>query len=139
MLQVFRVNNLQDGRHVYKIDINAVENRLTGVCATTKTGINVVVVEGDSKGMRRFNRLMMHRIDWNPMVNVETADDAMFEEPNKCYVVWTGAVAKAAFAEFKVHKCLTDQEARNFMAARGVAQYWDAAQHFTPSHEAVAT
>ena len=138
-MQVYRINDMSDGRHVYKVDINAVENRLTGVCATTKDGISVVVVEGDAKGMRRFQRLMMHRIDWNPLVNVESADDAMFEEPNKCYIVWQGTVAHSAFEDFKTHKCESEQQARNILAEQGVAQYWDAAQHFVPTTETAAT
>jgi U4/U6 small nuclear ribonucleoprotein PRP3 len=138
-VQVFRITDLSDGRHVYKVDVNAVENRLTGACTTTKAGINVVIVEGDVKGIRRFNRLMMHRIDWNPMVHVDAADDAMFEEPNKCYQVWQGTVARPAFEDFKVHKLSSEAEARNLMAERGVVQYWDAAQFFTPTTEAAAT
>jgi U4/U6 small nuclear ribonucleoprotein PRP3 len=138
-VQVFRVNNLQDGRHIYKVDINATENRLTGVCVTTRTGTNVVVVEGDRKGMRRFNRLMMHRIDWNPMVNLDGADDSMFEEPNKCYLVWQGMVARPAFQDFRVHKFINGHEARNFMGEIGVVQYWDAAQFFVPTGDDVAT
>lgn len=138
-MQVFRINDMTDGRHTYKVDINAVENRLTGICATTKQDINVVVVEGDAKGSRRFNRLMLHRIDWNPMVNVDTVDDAMFEEPNKCYMVWQGIVAKQAFDDFKTHKLSTAEEARALFAQRGVAHYWDAAHFFVPTTEAAAT
>jgi U4/U6 small nuclear ribonucleoprotein PRP3 len=129
-VQVFRINELQDGRHLYKIDVNAVENHLTGVCVTTTVGCNVVVVEGDSKGIRRFNRLMLHRIDWNPLLNVDAGDDEMFEEPNKCSLVWKGTVTKAAFSGFSTHKFVAEQEAREFLLQRGVVPYWDAAQSF---------
>lgn len=71
--QVFRVSRLEHGKHLYKVEVNATENRLTGVCVTTRAGTNAVVVEGDSKGMRRFHRLMMHRIDWNPQVRLPFA------------------------------------------------------------------
>jgi U4/U6 small nuclear ribonucleoprotein PRP3 len=129
-VQVYRINDLQDSRHLYKIDINAVENHLTGVCVTTTASCSVVVVEGDSKGIRRFNRLMLHRIDWNPLLNADGADDDMFEEPNKCYLVWKGIVTKPTLSAFSTRKFLTEEEARAFMAQSGVAPYWDAARSF---------
>ena len=132
---MYRVNDLSDKRHLYKIDINAVENHLTGVCVTTP-GVNVVVVEGDRKGMRRFNRLMLHRIDWNPLANANGADDDMFEELNKCYVVWRGAVAAPAFTRFATRKCDSEQEGRDVLAQRGVVHYWDSAHSFVPTADA---
>jgi U4/U6 small nuclear ribonucleoprotein PRP3 len=131
-VEVFRVNRMNDGRAIYKVDINAVENRLTGVCVCTEDGINVVVVEGERKGIKRFNRLMLHRIDWNPMVNMEGADESMFEELNKCFLVWQGVVAMSTFESFKRHKFATEAEARQFLAKHGAVQYWDAAANFDP-------
>lgn len=136
-VQVFRVNQLNEGKNLYKVDVNAVENHLTGVCVTTETGCNVVVVEGDPKGIRRFNRLMLHRIDWNPMANMDAADDDMFAELNRCYLVWQGSVATGTFENFRRHKFVSDAEARNFLASRGVAQYWDAAVNYVPTADAV--
>jgi U4/U6 small nuclear ribonucleoprotein PRP3 len=130
-VQVFRVLRLDDGRNQYKVEINATENRLTGVCIVNANGINLVVAEGDPKGIRRFNRLMLHRIDWNPMLNMDEADEEMFEqEVNKCHLVWQGTVAQSAFEDFKKHKVESTVEGRAVLAAQGVAQYWDAAQTF---------
>jgi U4/U6 small nuclear ribonucleoprotein PRP3 len=131
-LQVFRVLRLDDGRNQYKVEINAVENRLTGVALVAGSGISVVVVEGDPKGIRRFNRLMLHRIDWNPLMTVEDADAGMFSEVNRCHLVWQGTVTKSAFEQFKKHKVGSAVEGRAILAAQGVAQYWDSAQNFVP-------
>jgi U4/U6 small nuclear ribonucleoprotein PRP3 len=137
LVQVFRVNRLDDGRHQYKVTVNAVENRLTGVCVITDDGISVVVVEGERKGIQRFNRLMLRRIDWNPTVHADGADDSMFEELNKCYLVWQGSVAQSAFENFSKEKCVSANEGRAFLARHGVVQYWDAAQHYVPLPDTV--
>lgn len=129
-VQVFRVTRLDDKKNQYKVVINAQENRLTGVCVITEEGINVVVVEGEKKGIRRFHRLMTHRINWNPTIDVEEADDEMFEELNKCFLVWQGKTAEGAFEDFRKQEVGGDIEGRAILAAAGVAHYWDAAQNF---------
>ena len=85
------------------------------------------------------NGILFQLIACRLQVTGAGADDDMFEEPNKCYSVWNGLVAKPAFADFRVHKCGGDTDARQLMAERGVAQYWDAAQFFVPTIEAAAT
>ena len=130
-VQVFRVMRLDDGRNQYKVEINATENHLTGVCIVNESGINLVVVEGDPKGIRRFNRLMLHRIDWNPLLNVDEGDEEMFDqEVNRCHLVWQGTVAQSTFEDFKKHKVASAVEGRAVVATQGVAQYWDSAQSF---------
>lgn len=131
-MQVFRVSRLDDKKNQYKVVINAQENRLTGVCIVTEDGINVVVVEGERKGIRRFHRLMTHRINWNPAVDVEAADDDMFQELNKCHLVWQGTTAEGAFEDFRRQDVGGDTEGRAILAAAGVAHYWDAARAFVP-------
>lgn len=122
---------LDNGRNQYKVEINATENHLTGVSIVNEDGINLVVVEGDPKGIKRFNRLMLHRIDWNPMLNVDEADEEMFDqEVNKCHLVWQGTVAQSTFEDFKKHKVGSGVEGRAVLAAQGVAQYWDSAQSY---------
>lgn len=132
VLQVFRVTRLDDTKNQYKVVINAHENRLTGVCVVTEDGINVVVVEGEKKGIRRFHKLMTHRINWNPTVDVEEADDDMFDELNKCHLVWQGTTAEGAFEDFRKQEVGGGIEGRAILAAAGVAHYWDAAQNFVP-------
>jgi hypothetical protein len=72
-VEVFRITKLTDGRHLYKIDTNAKQLHLTGACITTDTGVNIVIAEGGPKGIRKFNHLLLSRIDWNPTQGVRTA------------------------------------------------------------------
>ena len=45
--------------------MNAQQFHLTG-CVMLYQDVNLVVVEGGPKGLKKFKRLMMHRIKWNP-------------------------------------------------------------------------
>merc|ERR1712217_948476 len=49
---------------VYKININAFENHLSGVCLITDK-IAIVIVEGCCKSQYRYYKLMTRRINWN--------------------------------------------------------------------------
>ena len=63
----------------------------------------VVVVEGGAKGVRRYEKLMLRRIDWNAPADDEDPEDA--EDAgggarggrNACRCVWKGAVPAPAF------------------------------------------
>ena len=60
---VYRIDNLANGRHRYKIAVNAEQNALTGVCIMHPK-MNLVIVEGGAHSIRFYKRLMMNRIDW---------------------------------------------------------------------------
>jgi len=120
---VFYVADLSCGQKRFKIDVNAQQNHLTGgviVCLTQP--VNLVVVEGGAKGIKRFVKLMTRRIDWD-----RNADDASDGEGggmdddddsdngggggaggaggkgagNVCALVWQGTVPKKAFNTFR--------------------------------------
>lgn len=68
---------------VAQVDINATENRFTGVALITPE-LTVVVVEGCNKSHTRYEKLMLRRIDWS----LRPEDAPPLEEPNHCYQVW---------------------------------------------------
>ena len=70
---VYRVHNLSSPALKFKVDMNAQQLHLTGRLLLFKD-INVVVVEGGPKGLKKFKRLMMHRIKWDPEKAVEGGD-----------------------------------------------------------------
>ncbi len=51
----------------------------------------LVVVEGCLKSIKRYNKLMLRRIDWEDEV-VSQGDEQLLEDPdmapNKCHLVW---------------------------------------------------
>ncbi|WCJ19453.1 U4/U6 small nuclear ribonucleoprotein Prp3 [Euphorbia peplus] len=132
IVSIYKINSLKHKKTRFKVDVNAQENRLTG-CAVISDGINVVVVEGGSKAIKRYGKLMLKRINWAEAVEEEEDDEDESEEkpPNKCVLVWQGSVARHSFHRFSVHDCVTDAAARKVFADAGVGHYWDLAINFS--------
>ncbi|XP_071692487.1 protein RDM16-like isoform X2 [Rutidosis leptorrhynchoides] len=132
IVSVYKVNDLSHPQTRFKVDVNAQENRLSG-CAVMSEGVCVVVVEGGNKSIKRYQKLMLKRINWAAAVKEENEDeDGDDEKPtNKCVLVWQGSVAKPSFHRFLVHECRTETAARKVFADAGVVHYWDLAVNFT--------
>ncbi|XP_034918982.1 protein RDM16 isoform X2 [Populus alba] len=130
IVSIYRINNLSDKKTRFKVDVNAHENRLTG-CTVITEGICVVVVEGGSKSIKRYGKLMLRRINWAEAVNEDEGDDNEEKPVNKCMLVWQGSVAKPSFHRFSLHDCVTEAAARKYFADAGVAHYWDLAVNFS--------
>ncbi|CAK9176550.1 unnamed protein product [Ilex paraguariensis] len=131
IVSVYKINDLSHPQSRFKIDVNARENRLTG-CAVISDGISVVVVEGGSKSIKRYGKLMLKRINWAAAVKKDEDEDEDDEKPiNRCVLVWQGSVAKSSFNRFFVHDCRTEAAARKVFSDAGVAHYWDLSINFT--------
>ncbi|CAI0411550.1 unnamed protein product [Linum tenue] len=135
MVSVYKINDLSHKKTRFKVDVNASHNHLTGCCVISE-GINVVVVEGGSKAIKRYGNLMLRRINWAEAVNEDEGeddgDDDDEQKPgNKCVLVWQGIVAKPSFHRFSVHECMTEAAARKIFADAGVVQYWDLSVNFS--------
>ena len=62
---VYRVHDLSNQAVRFKVDMNAQQLHLSGRLLLFRD-INIVVVEGGPKGLKKFKKLMMHRIKWDP-------------------------------------------------------------------------
>ena len=60
---LFRIKKLSDPAHQFKVSKNALQHSLTGLCIINPN-VSVVYVEGGSKGVKHYTRLLEHRIDW---------------------------------------------------------------------------
>ncbi|SOV81038.1 U4/U6 small nuclear ribonucleoprotein PRP3, putative [Plasmodium sp. gorilla clade G3] len=58
------ITNLCNKKHIFKIDINAQQLHLTGVCFMTVL-YNFIIVEGKHVSIERYKRLIFRRIKWN--------------------------------------------------------------------------
>ncbi|XWS75061.1 hypothetical protein CRYUN_Cryun01aG0053300 [Craigia yunnanensis] len=132
IVSVYRINDLSHPKTRFKVDVNAQENRLNG-CAVISEGISVVVVEGGSKSIKRYGKLMLKRINWAEAVKEEDDDGDEEKLPNKCVLVWQGSVSKSSFSRFSVHECITEAAAKKVFADARVAHYWDLAVNFSES------
>ncbi|EUD68780.1 hypothetical protein C922_00468 [Plasmodium inui San Antonio 1] len=61
---VIYISNLSNKKHIFKIDINAQQLHLTGVCVMTVL-YNFIIVEGKHIAIERYKRLIFRRIKWN--------------------------------------------------------------------------
>lgn len=132
IVSVYKINDLSHPQTRFKVDVFARENRLTG-CVVIADGITVVVVEGGSKSIKRYGKVMLRRINWANAVKDEGEDEDEQDDkpPNKCLLVWQGSVARPAFTRFSIHDCMTEAAARKIYADAGVGHYWDLAVNFT--------
>lgn len=79
--------------------------------------------------MRRYEKLMMRRIDWNVKLDGE-GDDDDGEDPgpaNKCSCVWKGTAPKPAFKKFRFETLRSEAAARKYLADMNLAHFFDAA------------
>ena len=71
-----------------QVNVNAKQYNLTGCAVMTDTSLNVIVVEGGAKGLKKYKRLMLHRIKWSDDEDEMDSDDEDAKPPNKCVLVW---------------------------------------------------
>ncbi|KAF3433804.1 hypothetical protein FNV43_RR24907 [Rhamnella rubrinervis] len=132
IVSVYKINDLSHPKSRFKVDMFAREYRLTG-CAVISDGMTVVVVEGGSKTIKKYGKVMLRRINWaNTIKEDEEDEDGSEDKPvNKCVLVWQGSVAKPAFNRFLIHDCMTEAAARKILSDAGVVHYWDIAVNFS--------
>ncbi|CAL5210291.1 unnamed protein product [Lathyrus oleraceus] len=137
LVSLYRINDLSHPKARFRVDVNAQENRLTG-CSVICDGISVVVVEGGSKSIKRYGKLMLRRINWSDFSKEKEDDeDSDDDKPvNKCVLVWQGSIAKPSFNRFSVHDCITEAAARKVFVDAGVPHYWDQAVNYVDDEAA---
>ncbi|PVU90177.1 hypothetical protein BB559_004743 [Furculomyces boomerangus] len=157
---VFKILSLDNSKLRYKVNINAKQLNLAGVCLIYPR-FSLVVVEGGMKAVRQYKKLMQRRINWTepildfakketinkPGVDGKTeteiegeADDAGLTakiENNKCDLVWEGQMTHKNFKSFKVHICPSESIAKGWLSSVGLESYWDTAATFRNSNQLV--
>ncbi|KAF2357128.1 Pre-mRNA-splicing factor 3 [Trinorchestia longiramus] len=120
-VSVYRVTDLSNGSHKFKVETNAKQLLMTGTVVLFKD-VNVVVVEGGPKQQKKYRQLMMNRIKW-----VEEARTNTNNVEPKCQLVWEGTVLERSFGEMLFKACPSESFARDHFKRHGVEQYWDLA------------
>eukprot|EP00210_Caulerpa_lentillifera_P007310 g6987.t1 len=129
---VFKVAELTNTKLQFKVTVNAEENRLTGCCLVAQP-FCLVVVEGCQKATKRYKKLMLHRINWNELLEDHPIDSEMEidkKENYGCYLVWEGFVKERAFEDFKMDECRSEGMARRYLGSFTVGHYWDLAKSY---------
>lgn len=143
-----RIKTLSDPSHRFKVRKNAEQLGLTGVCIFNPA-FSLVLVEGSSKAIKQYSRLMLVRIPWTEAsaakeavegetVEVKREDNGVGAErsldDNTCDKVWEGPVRDRAFKGFRAKGCPTDGSAREMLGER-MASYWDVAKAFVKEED----
>ncbi|KAH8892078.1 PRP3-domain-containing protein [Thozetella sp. PMI_491] len=139
-LLVFKIGNLANGQHRYKISINAEQLALTGVCIVHPK-FSLLVVEGGEYSINKYKKLILNRIDWTENVPSRPRDgnqgtvrqwlDASDENGNLrdlshnyAQLLFEGETKARAFRKWSSKVCETDSEAREALARAKVDNFW---------------
>ncbi|EEB06590.1 U4/U6 X U5 tri-snRNP complex subunit Prp3 [Schizosaccharomyces japonicus yFS275] len=135
---VFRIDYLAHRPHRLKIDLNAKQLGLTGICLL-HPDLNLVVVEGGLKAVKKFKKLMLDRINWTDTSRnsilaqnhkLVGADGKELDyNQNKCILLWEGQIGNRLFKFWSFRTSHSDAEAVEILKERGNAEhYWNLAQ-----------
>ncbi|KAG6853010.1 hypothetical protein C0991_007493 [Blastosporella zonata] len=158
----FKIKVLSDPAHQFKVRKNAEQLALTGVTIFNPQ-FNMVYVEGSSKAIKNYKRLLLNRVAWTEAARPRGADDVELQDPNsdaegepktsttpaegegegasrpslednKCFLVWEGQLRDRAFSAFKGRSCPTDRDAKEVLGEK-LKGYWDQAKNWRPEEE----
>jgi len=157
---LYRIDGLfSDPRKRFKVDMNARQLYLTGICVMVPgERFNLVVVEGGERSLRKFKKLMLRRIKWAEETPIEPPKEPKGEgssgaaeaadgdeaaekktefvagvhEGMACNLVWEGAGQPGVFKGFRLEECKTVDNARHTMTKRNLGQYVDMCVNYTP-------
>lgn len=137
---VFKIDNLANGGHRFKIGKNAEQFALTGVCIMHPR-FNLVIVEGGEHSIRQYKKLMLNRIDWteNSPTRVKEGKQEVLAQwlkaedekgdlkdmtLNRCVLVFEGEEKARAFRQWRSKVCETDSAAREALTRAKMENFW---------------
>jgi U4/U6 small nuclear ribonucleoprotein PRP3 len=148
-VMVFKIDNLANGAHRFKIAKNAEQMFLTGVCIIHPR-FSLVIVEGGEHSIRQYRKLMLQRIDWTENsptrikegTKAEALQDWLKAEDekgelkdltlNKCILVWEGEEKTRSFRKWGSKVCETDSAARDVLKKAKMEHFWKTAKDLAP-------
>ena len=145
---VYKIDSLANGRHRFKISMNAQQYSLTGICIQHPR-FCLVIVEGGEHSVSAYKKLMLQRIDWTENVAATAAvregnKEAMAEWLraeneqgevkdlgfNKCVLIWEGEMKARAFRKWGSRVCETDAAAKEALTRAKMESFWTLAKSF---------
>ena len=145
-VNVYRIDNLSNGRHRFKIGKNAEQEALTGVCIMHPK-FNLVIVEGGKHSIQHYKKLMLNRINWTEndgpsavregnkeaLAKWLEAEDEQGELKdltlNTCQLMFEGEEKQRAFKKWLgARVCQTDAEAKAVLSRAKMDSFWNLAK-----------
>ena len=149
-MTVYRIDNLANGRHRFKISKNAEQNALTGVCIMHPK-FNLVVVEGGKHSINFYKKVVLQRINWTEndgpkgvregnkeaLAKWLEAEDERGElkdlSLNSCQLVFEGEEKQRNFRKWLgARVCETDSQARDVLSRAKMESFWATAKNLKP-------
>lgn len=114
---VYKIDNLEDPQHYFKVDINAKQLDLFGFILKNPR-FCLVIVEGGAKGIKFYRKLMTQRIKWTETQN------GLDLGKNQCTIVWEGQLKDLLFRKWSTMYTSDDDEAYKVLNKFGHENYW---------------
>ncbi|KAH3661758.1 hypothetical protein OGAPHI_005936 [Ogataea philodendri] len=105
---VFVIQELGETQNRYKVDINAKQLDLRGMCLNMSDGPSLVIVEGGERSVNKYKRLILHRIHW----------DSHFE------LLWEGQLADLHFSKWTMYNFTDEEDILSLLAKFRLDNYW---------------
>ena len=153
-VNLYRVKSLNSPQVRFKVEKNAEQLNLSGIGIVTGGDFNIIAVEGGLKSLKKYARLLLHRIDWTAasgegdkstaMVSEDESDNQDTSETSNiattvarqgaeyCELVWRGVVPRPSFRRFTLEHARSELAARKSLERAGVEQYWHLAKSQLP-------
>lgn len=151
---LFKIDDLSNKRIKFKIDKNASQLFLTGICIYINKAFgmnlpNLLLVEGGPLAIKKYKTLMLKRIKWDKKVityfylkqdkdaeeenlNSENNDKEFLKNNTRCSLVWEvlillikGVLKKRYFEKWKIVEIRTENEARKLLSDKGIEHFWN--------------
>lgn len=147
-VRVYKIDSLANGKHRYQISVNADQLKLTGV-VILHPKLNLVVVEGGEHSIRKYDKLMLHRIKWQEMEAPRAVEEGNREvlakwleaedengelkdlSMNKCDLIFSGEAKQRSFRKWLgARVCETDAQAKDVLTRGKMENFWNLAKSF---------
>ncbi|CEH16533.1 Putative u4/u6 small nuclear ribonucleoprotein [Ceraceosorus bombacis] len=129
-VSVYKILHLASPSHKFKVRANAKQFGLTGLCIFHPS-FALVVVEGASKGIKGYKRLMTHRINWNDpgrQQQQQSQLEAIDWSSNYCSLLFEGPIRERLISKgFVLRNVESDAEAKEVLGPR-MESYWGLAK-----------
>ncbi|RPB24915.1 PRP3-domain-containing protein [Terfezia boudieri ATCC MYA-4762] len=133
---VFRIENLCNGRHMFKINKFAEQYSINGICILNPK-FNLVVAEGGEWSITKYKKLFLQRIDWTDNGDGDASGGTKSEldkkqdlSQNKCTMIWEGEVKTQGFRKFTTKPCPTDALAKEALGRAKMENFWTVAKNW---------
>ncbi|GMI18360.1 hypothetical protein TrLO_g7903 [Triparma laevis f. longispina] len=127
-IAAFFVLDMTHRLHRAKVDLTAQQNNLSGIVLEMKDVGTVLIVEGGSKAIKRFTRLVTHRMKWagDGDEDSDSEDEegegekngsqlSKYNPDNYAKVLWSGSALHRKFQGFKFLQSFAEKDAKQIL------------------------